>query len=82
MIYKVFSVYDSKVENYFKPFYESTKGSAIRAFTEIARDKDSQIGKYPEDFSLFELGSYDDSSAIFTLLPAPVHLGGALEFIS
>ncbi len=81
MILKVFSVYDSKVESFFKPFYSQTKGEAIRSFTEISNDKQSQIGKYPEDFTLFELGDYDDSNASFKLLDTPKSVGLAIEFV-
>lgn len=78
---KVFSVYDSKVESYFKPFYCQTKGEAIRSFTEISNDNTSQIGKYPEDFTLFEVGEFDDANCSFELLDTPSSIGKAIEFV-
>ena len=68
MLLKVFTVFDSKAEAYLQPFYGKSKGEAIRSFIEAANDKQSQIGKYPEDFTLFDLGEFDDSTSRFNLL--------------
>lgn len=78
---KMFSVYDVKSESFSKPFYALTKGEAIRIFTEAANDTSSNIGKYPEDFSLFDLGSFDESNASIAPNLAPVSIGTALEFV-
>nr|WAE43871.1 MAG: nonstructural protein [Microviridae sp.] len=79
---KIFAVYDSKAEAYLPPFFLLSRGMALRSFTEIATDGKSQIFKYPADFTLFELGEYDDSNATFSLHEAKISLGSALEFAS
>lgn len=81
MIVKVFCVYDSKAEAYMSPFFMHSRGQALRAFGDTAQDSESQIGKHPEDFTLFELGEYDDDSASFHLLSTPHSLGVAIELI-
>lgn len=81
MILNIFSVFDSKAEAFMSPFFMNSKGSAIRAFTEISHDKTHAFGKNPEDFTLFHLGSWNDSSASFDLLATPASLGLAIEFI-
>lgn len=81
MILQIFTVYDQKAESYLPPFYDKTKGSAIRSFSETVNTPDHQFNKYPEDFTLFLLGSYDDQHAEITTLPAKESLGLALEFI-
>lgn len=81
MILKVYSVYDSKAEAYLSPMFFQTKGQAIRSFGEVANDSSHQIGKYPEDFTLFELGEFNDSNCKFTMYDTPYSLGLALEFI-
>jgi hypothetical protein len=80
MILKVYSVYDSKAEAYLSPMYFQSKGQAVRSFTEVANDKTSAIGKYPEDFTLFEIGDFNDSTCKFFLYDTPYSLGVALEF--
>lgn len=82
MILNIFSIYDSKIESYMKPFYCNTKGEAIRMFSDGLKESDSLISKHPEDFTLFHLGEYDDSTAKFTPLETPHSLGVGIEFAS
>ncbi|QXP08418.1 MAG: nonstructural protein [Arizlama microvirus] len=77
---KLFTVYDSKTESYLRPFSLTTKGEALRGFQETVNDPQSQICKYPADFTLFELGEWDDQSASIIVLEAKINLGNALEF--
>jgi len=81
MITKVFTVYDVKVEAYLQPFYCQSKGEAVRSFTEAANDSASNIGKYPADFTLFEIGSFDTSDCSFSLHSSPQSVGVAVEFV-
>lgn len=82
MILKVYTVYDSKAEAYLQPFFSQSKGVAIRSFQEAVRDEKSNISKYPEDFTLFELGEYDDANSKFNLHDTPQSLGVAVEFLT
>lgn len=77
----VYVVYDSKAEAYMNPLFFQSKGVAIRAFGEAVNDKASPVGKYPSDFVLFELGSYDALTAKFDLYSAPVSIGVGVEFV-
>lgn len=81
MIYKMYVVYDCKVEAYITPFFMRANGEAMRAFTELANDKSKSVGANPEDFTLFEVGTYDDSSAMINVLITPISLGKAIEFL-
>lgn len=80
MISKVFTLYDSKAEVYLSPFLFGNKGEAIRAFTESLKNDQTPMSKYPQDFTLFMLGEYDNSSGAF-MCGAPVSLGNGLEFL-
>lgn len=80
MIYKIFSVYDSKVEAYLQPFFSPSNGAALRAFTDIVNDPNSQFSKHPEDYTLFVIGEYNDETAKISSLSALQSLGLALEF--
>lgn len=81
MIVKIFSVYDSKVEAYIQPFFMQSRGQAIRSFGDIAGDKTTNIGKHPADFTLFELGEFDDSNASFSMHNTPISIGVAIELL-
>lgn len=81
MLWKVFSIYDSKAAAYGRPFVDQSNGSAIRSVSEAANDKSTTLGKYPADFTLFELGTFDELSGKFDLLSAPFPLGCLIEFV-
>ena len=79
MILQVFTVYDSKVEAYFSPFFCKTRGEAIRSFTDAISDPQHQFAKHLEDYTLFHIGSYDDAKGE---LKPEIHssMGKAIEF--
>jgi hypothetical protein len=81
VVSSIFSVYDSKAEFYLFPMVFKSKGEAIRSFTAAASDKETNIGKYPEDFVLFEVGTFDDSNCKYILLDTPSPIGKAIEFV-
>lgn len=77
---KLFTVYDSKTESYGVPFCMITKGEALRGFADVANDPQTQICKYPADFTLFELGEFNEQNADFHIHEAKINLGTANEF--
>lgn len=68
---KVFGIYDSKAEAYLPPFMMKSKGEALRALGAHVNDPQHNFCKYSEDFTLFELGSWDEVSGKYDLHPAP-----------
>ena len=58
------SIRDSAADAYGRPFFLPSVGVAIRSFTdEVNRpSEDNQIYQHPEDFDLFELGEFDDTT--------------------
>lgn len=81
MIVKMYSVYDSKAEAFLPPFFMLSRGSAIRDFSDAVNDASHVFFKHREDYTLFELGSFDDSSAAFALSLTPTSLGVGIEFV-
>lgn len=79
---KVFSVYDSKVQAYMQPFFATTVGAATRSFSDACLNEESQFAKHPEDYTLFQVGEFDDSEGGFLAFPAAVSLGNALEYVA
>jgi hypothetical protein len=80
MRHKLFSIYDIKAEAYLQPFFLQTKGQAIRAITDCVNDPNHQFSRHPADYTLFELGEYEDSNANFHLHETPRSLGVLVEF--
>lgn len=80
MLFKIFSIHDSKAQAYFPPFFLPTIAMAVRTFEDMANDKNNNIGKHPEDFTLFHIGEFDDTTSIIepsspsTAINKAVHL--------
>lgn len=66
MIHKIFAVFDSKAESYTPPFFQHHEAMAVRTFTDCCNDDEHTFGKHPEDYTLFDLGLYDDSTGTIT----------------
>lgn len=81
MLLKMFTVYDSKAEAYLPPFYLAASGQAVRTFADTANDPNHAFGKHPSDYTLFEIGVFDDQHASFNILDAKISLGTAQENI-
>jgi len=77
---QMYAVYDAKLEAYMMPLFMQNKGAALRAWETTVNDPSTQFSKYAADFTLFQIGEYDDSTGIVSALPAKISLGTALEF--
>lgn len=70
MITKAFAVYDHKAEFYGVPFFMQQVGLAVRAFSDLVNDRDTTVSRHPADYSLFEIGTFDDSTGTMeTIIP-------------
>lgn len=81
MIQQIYSVYDSASGIYQRPFVGQSHGQVTRSFTDIACDADHEIGKHPEDYTLFCLGSFNDGTGEIIPWP-PEKIAMALEVVS
>lgn len=75
----IFCVYDAKAEAWGQPFFVQSVGLAKRSFTEAANDAATAICKYAEDFSLWQLGSFDEQTGSLERLSVPVSLELAIN---
>lgn len=62
-----FSVKDRATDAYGSPMFMVATGQAVRSFTdEVNRDAaDNQLFVHPDDFDLYELGSFDTDAGEF-----------------
>ena len=61
MFLVMYAVFDSASGVYDRPFCARSEGEAIRSFTDVACDCDHPIGRHPEHYSMFRVGSFDDN---------------------
>jgi len=63
-VLKLFAILDTKAAIFQRPFCAETRATALRALeTVVNREgEQSDIALYPQDFELFELGTFDQES--------------------
>jgi len=81
MILQMFAVFDSATKAYHAPFFQNSRGQAVRTFSDLANDSQTMLCKHPSDYTLFHTGNYDDTKGIVTS-EKHSNLGKAIEFIS
>lgn len=77
----MFSIYDSACEAFMPPFVQRAKGEAVRTFAHMAKNPESFISKRPDQFTLFLIGEFDETSCFIEVYEAKESLGTALEWM-
>lgn len=72
----VFAVRDLAINAYDRPFFVSHLGMAERGFSDAINDPSSNLYKHPEDYELYQLGTFDDGAGVFEVgIPTQVCTG-------
>lgn len=77
-----FAVHDVKAESYGNPMFLSNVGLAIRGFSDACGDPASALAKHPEDYTLYEIGSYDPNKGLLTNISPAIHVLSASSVAS
>jgi len=78
---KVFSIFDSKAAAFLQPFFSPTAATAVRSFERSAQDEASDFNRYAGDYTLFEIGEWDQSQGTWVAHDAKINLGLASQFL-
>ena len=76
----IFAIHDSKAEAYLPPFNLPNTQMAVRTFTDCVNSDDHAFAQHPEDYTLFQLGEFDDSNGKITLMQTKMPIGNGLDF--
>lgn len=77
----IYAIYDDAASAYMSPFFMHNHGLATRAFTDqVNAETPNQISEHPEQFALFQLGEYDDSTGLIESLGSPKPMGRGNEY--
>lgn len=79
---RVFSVFDSKAGAYLQPFFSPTDATALRAFYKAVNEPGSMFGQNPGDYTLFEIGNWDEHGGTIASADAKKNLGCAIEMVA
>ena len=72
----VYAVRDNKLGIYTPPFIARVDAEAIRMVLAACRDPNTTVAQYPDDFSLFCVGTWDEEKGITSTAEfVPEHLG-------
>lgn len=75
MKHTVCAIWDSKANAYMQPFFTVNRQTAMRAVSHAQEDSGSMLSRFPEDYTLFVLGEFDDQRGQFEQLEKAENLG-------
>lgn len=73
MEYPVYSIRDSRT-GFMAPTLDQNDDSASRNFLFAVKNSRDVMGAFPDEFSLYRLGTFNTESGVFQLEPVPVHV--------
>jgi len=81
---KVFSIFDSKAEIFWTPRFYLNAGVALRDFADAvtATKGDNALAQHPEDYTLFEIGNWDENGGDWIGYDAKIALGVGIEYVN
>lgn len=80
-VLKVYSVFDSKAQAFLQPFHALNAAVASRMIADAVRQPDHMFRTHAADFTLMELGDFDDLTGTFSNHQTAVNLGNLLTFV-
>lgn len=75
-----FTIRDSAAEAYMRPFFAQSPGAAIRSFSDLVNDPEHPIGQHPEDYTLFQIGEFEELSGVLEVYE-PRSLGNGIQYV-
>lgn len=77
---KIFSVYDSKAEAFINPTFFPTTAMAVRMFEAAANNPEHDFHRFGGDYTLFELGEWEEKTGEILMYGTTINLGLAITF--
>ena len=75
----IYTIYDSKAEVYGQPFLQLNQACCERSIRSMLSGND-HYSKAPEDFTCYEIGSYDESTGTITAHDTPKAIYQFIQF--
>lgn len=81
MTEELFAVFDSAAGAFLPPFNAQTIEVAMRRFRASLQHPDNQMAKFPEDYTLFHIGTFSAETAQIVPVIPPHSLGVAVTYM-
>lgn len=65
----MFSIRDSALDAFMRPFIAPSTGLAMRSFADEVNRADSEMCKHPEDYELYQVGVFDEEAGLVAAVP-------------
>ncbi len=80
MLMLMYVVRDSASGVYDRPMVARSEGEMKRGFSDIANDKNHPVGKHPEHYSLWNIGTYQDNTGRVDG-QEPIHVVNGIDMV-
>lgn len=74
MIYGVYAIYDSAAHVFTAPTIDISDASAVRSFQQAIANSGSVMNFKPDDFSLYQVGTFDVETGVLEPFTPPSRL--------
>ena len=83
---RLYSIYDSKAEQFSPPQVYHNDMLALRGFESLVNDDQMLINSYPEDFSIYYIGNIGDTDGRYYIESSdesrvPILVGRAVDYV-
>lgn len=76
------SVRDSKLDAFVNLFTSPSRAAGARAFSDVVNDPSGSVFKHPDDYTLYQVGTFDDSTGVVTPHTTPEHVASARSLLA
>lgn len=77
----MFTIHDQAAQSFLSPFFFLQSAQAVRVFTDCLNSTEHAFSKNPADYTLYEVGDYDDQDGSFKGRSALQNLGNGIQFV-
>jgi len=81
MKHNLYAVLDQAAQAFLSPFSMRGDGEARRAFAMTCQDPATNFARFASDYSLYRIGSFEDTDAVIVACQPPIFVARATEYV-
>lgn len=66
---KIYTIRDKKIGNFLQPSIVNHETELTRILGELVLKEDHNFGKFPDEYELYYIGTFDEDTGIITSIP-------------
>lgn len=60
----LFAIFDKKLQEFTVPMFSANSVEMHRSMTQVVRDRNTSLARFPDDYQLYEVGRFDPRSGL------------------